>query len=740
MKQYTVKGMSCAACQARVEKAVAKLDGVDSCTVSLLTNSMAVEGTAGDKDIIAAVQKAGYKAKAMKSSNAGIQSSVNQDEEPLTDTETPKMVKRLIISLIFLLILMYFSMAVHMFGFPVPDFMKHNPMAMGLMQLLLSAVIMVIHQRFFISGFKSLFHLSPNMDTLIALGSGASFLYSTVMLFAMSAAYRDNDMKSAAALMNEFYFESAAMILVLISIGKMLESYSKGKTTDALRSLMKLVPRTAIVVRDGKEISISIEEVVKGDIVLVRPGEKIPVDALVLEGESAVDESALTGESIPVDKTAGSNVFSATVNCSGFLKCRAVKVGEDTTFSKIIETVKNISATKAPAAKAADKISAVFVPCVMAIALITAVVWLITGSDIGTALTRGISVLVVSCPCALGLATPVAIMAGSGKAARYGILFKNAEALQETGRINYAVLDKTGTITVGRPQVTDVILNEGVKREELIALAAAVEHKSEHPIAKAITEYAASENISVPESANFQSVTGKGVQAEINGEIVTGQRWNKEELAVSDDISKGKTVVMFSKGKQVLGAVAIADTVKKESEKAVTELKKMGIHVVMLSGDNCETAEAVGKSVGIDEVIAEVMPDEKGETVKKLLQKGKTAMVGDGINDAPALSAADVGIAIGAGTDVAIESADVVLVKSRLTDVVSAVKLSRYTYWIILQNLFWAFFYNVLLIPIAAGVYSGFGVTMTPVFGAAAMSFSSVFVVLNALRLNLKTI
>ena len=738
MKQYTVTGMSCAACQARVEKAVSNLDGVTACSVSLLTNSMGIEGTASDSDIIKAVQNAGYgislKDEGMKKSN--FSAKIAAEEDALKDRETPVLKKRLFISLGFLIILMYFSMGVHMLGFPVLDFMQGNHIAMGLLQLLLSGIIMVINQKFFISGFKSLFHGSPNMDTLIALGSSAAFAYSTVMLFAMTA-----DRLNEKIYMNEFYFESAAMILTLITVGKMLEAYSKGKTTNALKSLMKLAPKTANIIRDGEEITVSIDDVRKDDIFVVRPGENIPVDGEIIEGNSAVDESALTGESIPVDKAAGDFVSSATINQSGFLKCRALRVGEDTTLSQIISMISDAAATKAPVAKVADKISGVFVPVVIGIAVLTIILWLLFGAGIGTALARGICVLVVSCPCALGLATPVAIMVGNGVGAKNGILFKTAEALQETGKLQIIALDKTGTITNGKPSVTDVISYD----KNLLYYAKTLESKSEHPLAKAVCEYES--DVKTGEVTDFKALVGNGLTGIIDGcEIFGGStEFISGKFSVSDEVleksnelaEQGKTPMFFTKDGELLGIMAVADTIKEDSAKAVKELRNMGIYIVMLTGDNERTAKAVAKQAGINEVIANVKPDGKEAVIRRLLKKGKVGMVGDGINDAPALTRANVGIAIGAGTDIAIDAADVVLMKSRLTDVSAAVRLSRQTYQNILQNLFWALIYNTLLIPLAAGVYSHWGIGMTPMFGAAAMSLSSVFVVTNALRLNL---
>ncbi|MBQ5561860.1 MAG: copper-translocating P-type ATPase, partial [Clostridia bacterium] len=703
MKQYTVTGMSCAACQARVEKAVSGVNGVTSCSVSLLTNSMGVEGSASDSDIIKAVQNAGYgislKDDGMKKSN--FSGKIAAEEDSLKDRETPVLKKRLFVSLGFLIILMYFSMGVHMFNFPVPPFMQGNHIAMGLVQLLLSGIIMVINQKFFVSGFKSLFHGSPNMDTLIALGSSAAFSYSTVMLFAMTA-----DRANESAYMNEFYFESAAMILTLITVGKMLEAYSKGKTTNALKSLMKLAPKTANIIRDGEEITVAIDDVKKDDIFVVRPGENIPVDGEVIEGNSAVDESALTGESIPVDKAVGDFVSSAAINQSGFLKCRATRVGEDTTLSQIISMISDASATKAPVAKIADKISGVFVPAVIGIALLTITIWLLLGAGIGTALARGICVLVVSCPCALGLATPVAIMVGNGVGAKNGILFKTAEALQETGKLQIIALDKTGTVTNGKPSVTDVISFN----DKLLYYAKSLESISEHPLANAVCEYET--DMKIGEVTDFQALVGNGLTGKIDGcEIFGGSvDFISGKFSVSDDVlektnelsEQGKTPMLFTKDGELLGIIAVADTIKEDSAKAVKELQNMGIYTVMLTGDNEKTARAVAKLAGVDEVIANVKPDGKEAVIRKLSKKGKVGMVGDGINDAPALTRANVGIAIGAGTDIAIDAADVVLMKSRLTDVSAAIRLSRQTYKNILENLFWALIYNTLLIPLAA--------------------------------------
>lgn len=749
MKQFNVTGMSCAACQARVEKAVSQVPGVSSCSVSLLTNSMGVEGDADENKIIEAVENAGYGASPKEAGTVSVKYSekLREEEESLKDKTTPVLRKRLIASVAVLIVLMYFSMGVHMLGFPTPAFMRGNHVSMGLMQLLLSGIILVINQKFSISGFKSLFHLAPNMDTLIALGSAASFVYSTVMLFAASYVQLQDGAKAAARYMDEYYFESAAMILTLITVGKMLESYSKGRTTDALKSLMKLAPKTANVIRDGIEKTVDIDEVVIGDVFVVRPGENIPVDGVVIEGISAVNESALTGESIPVDKEEGSRVSTATLNQSGFLKCRATRVGEDTTLSQIISMVSDAAATKAPVAKIADRISRVFVPVVIAIAAIVIVVWLLMGQTVGYALARGISVLVVSCPCALGLATPVAIMVGNGVGAKSGILYKTAEALQETGSVKIAALDKTGTITKGLPQVTDICAQAGVSDEELIRKAFSIEIRSEHPLAKAITGYAEDKGYKADEVEEFQALPGNGLEAKLDGKRILGGSvgFISSKLPVLPDIQgladrmsdEGKTPVMFAEDDRILGLIAVADMIKDDSERAIRELKNMGIHVVMLTGDNRRTAEAIGKLAGVDEVIAGVLPGQKESVIKRLQKYGKTAMIGDGINDAPALTRADIGIAIGAGSDVAIDAADVVLMKSNLTDAAAAVRLSRKTLVNIKENLFWALIYNVLLIPLACGVYAHWGLTMNPMWGAAAMSMSSLFVVTNALRLNL---
>ena len=755
MKQYTVTGMSCAACQSRVEKAVGKVPGVTSCSVSLLTNSLGVEGSAAPEAVIKAVEDAGYgasiKEAASDSRKGNYSARIAAEKDALTDHNTRILKKRLVWSVFFLLILMYFSMGVHMWGWPVPSFMQGNHVAMGLMQLLLSGMILVINQKFFISGFKSLFHGAPNMDSTIALGSGAAFVYSTVMLFAMTGAQVSGGSEAAMPYMNEFYFESAGMILTLITVGKMLESLSKGKTTDALKSLMELAPKTATLIRDGKEVTVSVDEVQRGDIFTVRPGESIPTDGIVLEGISAVNEAALTGESIPVDKEPGSRVSSATTNQSGFLKCRATRVGEDTTLSQIISLVSDAAATKAPVAKLADRISSVFVPSVIVLSVITIALWLLLGKDIGFALAHGICVLVVSCPCALGLATPVAIMVGNGLGAKNGILFKTAEALQETGNIQIAALDKTGTITSGFPAVTDVLPADGITESELLQKAAALEFHSEHPLAKAVITY-----VSDPEKAgnmdfsglsDLQVLPGNGLTGVFQGKQISG---GKEEFiltkaSISPDMKKaavtlsenGKTPMFFEEDGRLLGMIAVADPIREDSARAIQELRNMGIHVVMLTGDNRRTAEAIGKQAGVDEVAAQVLPEEKEKIIQLLQKSGKVAMVGDGINDAPALTRADIGIAIGAGTDVAIDAADVVLMKSRLTDVSAAVRLSRASYRNIVENLFWALFYNVLLIPLAAGLYAHWGLNMNPMWGAAAMSCSSLFVCMNALRLNL---
>jgi len=743
VKQYNVTGMSCASCVARVEKAVNKVDGVTSCSVNLLTNSMSVDGDVKSSDVISAVEKAGYGA-----SLKGNSSKENKtNDEPLKDTETPKLKKRLFSSLVFLLLLMYISMGHMMWGFPLPSILANNHIAMGLIQLLLTGIIMVINQKFFVSGFKALIHRSPNMDTLVALGAGASFIYSVYALFAMTNAQVNNDMSLVMKYMDEFYFESAGMILTLITLGKMLESYSKGKTTNAIKGLMNLAPKKATILVDYAEKVVPIEEVKIGDIFVVKPGENIPVDGVVIEGESAVNESALTGESIPVDKTVGDNVSGATVNQSGFIKCKATKVGEDTTLSQIIKMVSDASATKAPIAKVADKVSGIFVPIVISIAVITIIVWLLCGATFGNALVRGISVLVISCPCALGLATPVAIMVGNGVGAKNGILFKNATSLETTGKVSYVLLDKTGTITNGTPVVTDIIPSENYTENDLLSYAYSLESKSEHPLAKAVVQKAKDSNINTIETKDFKSLTGNGVSAKINGKTVVGGSVkhissiaNIDEKIIKqayDLATKGKTPLLFVMDNQLLGIIAVADVVKSDSPKAIKELQNMGIKVVMVTGDNEKTAQAIAKESGVDEVIAGVLPDGKEKVVTQYKEKGMVAMVGDGINDAPALTRADIGIAIGAGTDVAIDSADIVLMKSKLTDVSGAIRLSRGTLRNIHENLFWAFIYNVIGIPLAAGVWIPiFGWTLSPMFGAAAMSLSSFCVVTNALRLN----
>ena len=773
MTQYNITGMSCAACSARVEKAVNAVDGVTSCSVNLLTNSMGVEGDVAESEIIKAVVDAGYGATVKGGSgnrtnaqNGAFSVQTNnyvdytEARATLEDHETPKLKKRLFTSLGFLLVLMYFSMGHMMWGWPVPEFFAHNMLAQGLLQLILSAIIMVINQKFFISGFKSLLHKSPNMDTLVALGSGASFVYSTYALFAMSDAVTKGDMALAHEYMHEFYFESAAMILTLITVGKMLEARSKGKTTDALKSLMELAPKTATLLKNGEEVTVPIEQVQIGDEFVVRPGEHIPVDGFVLEGSGAVNEAALTGESLPVDKEVGDKVSAATVNQSGFLRCKATRVGEDTTLSQIIQMVSDAAATKAPIAKIADKVSGVFVPVVISIAVVTFVVWMLLGESFGFAIARAISVLVISCPCALGLATPVAIMVGSGMGAKHGVLFKTAVSLEETGKTQIIALDKTGTITSGRPQVTDIYPLNGLEEKELLSYAYSLEIKSEHPLAHAIVEKAKEEKIFAKKIKDFSVVAGNGLSAIIGDEILFGGnlKFVEEKLAVSGNIEEalteaqktqilelaekysgqGKTPLFFGKGTELLGIIAVADTIKEDSPEAIRQLQKMGIHVVMLTGDNEITAKAIGKQAGVDEVIAGVLPEGKEAVIRKLKAKGKVTMVGDGINDAPALTRADIGIAIGAGTDVAIDAADVVLMKSRLTDVAAAIRLSRATLTNIHQNLFWAFFYNAIGIPLAAGVFiSMFGWELNPMFGAAAMSLSSFCVVTNALRLNL---
>ena len=748
MKQYTVTGMSCAACSSRVEKAVSKVPGVTACSVSLLTNSMGVEGDVPPETVIHAVEDAGYGA-SLKGQGAAAQAqSASEAEDALKDRETPVLKHRLIASLGFLAVLMYMSMGHMMWGWPLPHFMDGNHVAMGLLQLLLAGIIMVINQKFFISGFKGLLHRAPNMDTLVALGSGASFIYSTYALFAMTDAQLKGNDTAVMSYMHEFYFESAAMILALITVGKMLEARSKGKTTDALKGLMKLAPKTAVIIRDGVETKVPIEEVKKGDVFVVRPGENIPVDGVVLEGASAVNEAALTGESIPVDKAQGAPVSAATVNQSGYLRCEATRVGEDTSLSQIIRMVSDAAATKAPIAKIADRVSGVFVPAVITIAVVTTIVWLLAGQTFGFALARGISVLVISCPCALGLATPVAIMVGNGMGAKNGILFKTAVSLEETGKMDIVALDKTGTITSGEPRVTDVIPSGGVTEKELISLALSLEKKSEHPLAKAVLLYAKEQRIDAPEAADFQALPGNGLSGTLDGASLAGGSFSyisghttvsaQEQASFERLASEGKTPLCFMKNGRLAGMIAVADVIKEDSPQAVKELQNMGIRVVMLTGDNERTARAIGAQAGVDEVIAGVLPDGKESVIRSLKEQGKVAMVGDGINDAPALTRADIGIAIGAGTDIAIDAADVVLMKSRLSDVPAAIRLSRATLRNIHENLFWAFFYNVVGIPLAAGLwYPIFGWKLNPMFGAAAMSLSSFCVVTNALRLNL---
>ncbi len=747
MEQYNVTGMSCAACSARVEKAVGKVPGVTACSVSLLTNSMGVEGSASAAEVIAAVESAGYGASQKGGVKAASAGPAANPEEALSDHETPLLKKRLWSSLIFLAVLMYFSMGHMMWNWPVPQFLHGNHIAMGLIQLLLTVAVMVINQKFFVSGFKSLWHRAPNMDTLVALGASAAFVYSTYALFAMTNAQVRGDLGAVMDYMMEFYFESAAMILALITVGKMLEARSKGKTTDALKSLMKLAPKTAVLERDGNEITVPIEQVQKDDIFLVRPGENIPVDGVVVEGSSAVNESALTGESIPVDKAPGDGVSAATVNQSGFLKCRATRVGEDTTLSQIIQMVSDAAATKAPIAKIADRVSGVFVPAVIGVALATTLVWLLLGQTVGFALARGISVLVISCPCALGLATPVAIMVGNGMGAKNGILFKTAASLEAAGRTEIVALDKTGTITQGEPKVTEILPVQGLTETELLRLARALEQKSEHPLAKAILQRAEEEQIPAEEVTDFQALPGNGLTARLNGAALSGGNLSfiSTQAAVPQDLQakaealagQGKTPLFFSQNGALLGVIAVADVIKEDSPQAVRELQNMGIRVVMLTGDNQRTAQAIGKQAGVDEVIAGVLPDGKERVIRKLKEQGRVAMVGDGINDAPALTRADTGVAIGAGADVAIDAADVVLMKSRLLDVPAAIRLSRATLRNIHENLFWAFFYNTIGIPLAAGLFIPFGLTLNPMFGAAAMSLSSFCVVSNALRLNL---
>ena len=748
MKQYTVTGMSCAACSSRVEKAVSKVPGVTACSVSLLTNSMGVEGDVPPETVIHAVEDAGYDASLKGQGTAAQAQSASEAEDALKDRETPVLKHRLIASLGFLAVLMYMSMGHMMWGWPLPHFMDGNHVAMGLLQLLLAGIIMVINQKFFISGFKGLLHRAPNMDTLVALGSGASFIYSTYALFAMTDAQLKGNDTAVMSYMHEFYFESAAMILALITVGKMLEARSKGKTTDALKGLMKLAPKTAVIIRDGVETKVPIEEVKKGNVFVVRPGENIPVDGVVLEGTSAVNEAALTGESIPVDKAQGDPVSAATVNQSGYLRCEATRVGEDTSLSQIIRMVSDAAATKAPIAKIADRVSGVFVPAVITIAVVTTIIWLLAGQTFGFALARGISVLVISCPCALGLATPVAIMVGNGMGAKNGILFKTAVSLEETGKMDIVALDKTGTITSGEPRVTDVIPSGGVTEKELVSLALSLEKKSEHPLAKAVLLYAKEQQIDAPEATDFQALPGNGLSGTLDGASLAGGSFSyisghttvsaQEQASFERLASEGKTPLCFMKNGRLAGMIAVADVIKEDSPQAVKELQNMGIRVVMLTGDNERTARAIGAQAGVDEVIAGVLPDGKESVIRSLKEQGKVAMVGDGINDAPALTRADIGIAIGAGTDIAIDAADVVLMKSRLSDVPAAIRLSRATLRNIHENLFWAFFYNVVGIPLAAGLwYPIFGWKLNPMFGAAAMSLSSFCVVTNALRLNL---
>lgn len=743
MTQYNVTGMNCAACSARVEKAVSKVEGVTSCSVSLLTNSMGVEGTADSGAIIKAVKAAGYGASLKGDDKVKSKSA----DDTLADTVTPKLKKRLISSVVLLVVLMYFSMGHMMFGFPLPKSIENNHVAMGLIQLLLTTAIMVINQQFFISGFTSLWHRAPNMDTLVALGSAASYGWSVYALFAMTGAQVSGDVHAVMMYMDEFYFESAAMILTLITVGKMLEAKSKGKTTDALKSLMKLAPQTAVLVRDGKEVTVPVAQVKTDDVFVVRPGENIPVDGVVLEGSSAVNEAALTGESVPVDKAVGDSVSAATTNQSGFLKCRATRVGVDTTLSQIIKMVSDAAATKAPIAKIADKVSGVFVPIVISISILTIIIWMLIGREFAYALARGISVLVISCPCALGLATPVAVMVGNGVGARTGILFKTAAALENCGKVKVVALDKTGTITEGEPKVTDVIPFGGNAESDLIRLAVSLEKKSEHPLAKAIMQKGEQDGVLAESAEDFEIMPGNGLTAKIGGKTVIGgsEKFIDEKTKLPSELrikceslaEQGKTPLLFARDDEVVGIIAVADTIKSESGRAIAELKKMGIRVIMLTGDNKRTANAIGKQAGVDEVIAGVLPDGKEAVIRKLRRGGSVAMVGDGINDAPALTRADVGIAIGAGADVAVDAADVVLVKSRLTDVCGAIKLSRAALRNIHENLFWAFIYNIIGIPLAAGCFVGLGLTLNPMFGAAAMSLSSFCVVSNALRLNL---
>lgn len=747
MKQYIVTGMSCAACSARVEKAVNQVPGVTSCSVSLLTNSMGVEGNANPKEIVKAVEDAGYGAEEKRTGEVRQESANSSGEDMLKDRETPILKKRLLASLGFLIVLMYFSMGVMMWGWPAPRFFAENHVAMGLLQLLLTVVVMVINQKFFISGLKGLLHRAPNMDTLVALGSGASFVYSVYALFAMTEAQMYGDMEGVMHYMHEFYFESAAMILTLITVGKMLEARSKGRTTDALKSLMKLAPKTAVVVKGGIEETVPIEQVRKGDIFVVRPGENIPVDGIVLDGHSAVNESALTGESIPVDKEAGDKVSAATVNQSGFIKCEATRVGEDTTLSQIIQMVSDAAATKAPIAKVADRVSGVFVPAVIGISIVTFIIWMLAGESFGFALARAISVLVISCPCALGLATPVAIMVGNGMGAKHGIMFKTASSLEEAGKVQIVALDKTGTITNGEPKVTDIVPVENVSEEELLTFAYGLEKKSEHPLARAILEEAETRRMKAVETDEFQALPGNGLSGRMDGKLIYGGNFkfisrnsevSEKMKRLADQLAEeGKTPLFFSREGELLGIIAVADVMKEESPQAIRELQNMGIKVVMLTGDNERTAKAIGRQAGVDQVIAGVLPDGKESVIRSLREKGKVAMVGDGINDAPALTRADIGIAIGAGTDIAIDAADVVLMKSRLSDVPAAIRLSRATLRNIHENLFWAFIYNVIGIPLAAGIWIPiFGWKLNPMFGAAAMSLSSFCVVTNALRLN----
>ena len=746
MEQYNVTGMSCAACSSRVEKAVSRVPGVTSCSVSLLTNSMGIEGNASSHDIIQAVEQAGYGASLKGAGKEQV--SMSEAEEALADHETPVLRRRLIASVAFLLVLMYFSMGHMMWGWPLPAWFNDNHIAMGLVQMLLAGIIMVINQKFFISGFKSLWHRAPNMDTLVALGSMASFVWSVYALFAMTRAQVDGDSAAVMNYMMEFYFESAAMILTLITVGKMLEARSKGRTTDALKSLMKLAPKTAVVLRNDQETTVPIEQVHKGDLFVVRPGESIPVDGVIVEGDSAVNESSLTGESIPVDKSAGDLVSAATVNQSGFIKCEATRVGEDTTLSQIIKMVSDAAATKAPIAKIADRVSGVFVPTVITIAIITTLIWLLTGHEFGYSLARGISVLVISCPCALGLATPVAIMVGNGMGARNGILFKTAVSLEEAGKVQIVALDKTGTITSGQPEVTDLLPADDISEQELLSLALALEKKSEHPLAGAVLKYAAERQLTAPEVSDFHALPGNGLCAVLNNETLIGgsMKFVSSQVTVpaallqkSEKLAmEGKTPLIFARNQKLVGIIAVADVIKEDSPQAIRELQNMGIRVVMLTGDNERTARAIGKQAGVDDVIAGVLPDGKESVIRSLKEQGRVAMVGDGINDAPALTRADIGIAIGAGTDIAIDAADIVLMKSRLSDVPAAVRLSRATLRNIHENLFWAFFYNIIGIPLAAGVWIPvFGWTLNPMFGAAAMSLSSFCVVTNALRLNL---